>query len=48
METRWYETASDPSNPEGPSTSTANTNDDTSTCNIIDYEGRGEPFIRAY
>ncbi|KAK9297507.1 hypothetical protein QLX08_008818 [Tetragonisca angustula] len=30
METRWYETASDPSNPEGPSTSTANTNDDTS------------------
>nr|XP_033188278.1 uncharacterized protein LOC117155900 [Bombus vancouverensis nearcticus] len=30
VETRWYETPSDPSNPEGPSTSTVHTDDNTS------------------
>ncbi|XP_043515143.1 uncharacterized protein LOC122531364 [Frieseomelitta varia] len=43
METRWYETASDPSNPEGPSTSTANTNDDTSESPIIATTSQIEP-----
>lgn len=33
VETRWYETPSDPSNPEGPSTSTVHTDDNTSIFN---------------
>ncbi|KAK1135199.1 hypothetical protein K0M31_007971 [Melipona bicolor] len=43
IETRWYETASDLSNPEEPSTSTANTNDDTSESPVIAATSQIEP-----
>ncbi|KOX75031.1 hypothetical protein WN51_12716 [Melipona quadrifasciata] len=43
IETRWYETASDLSNPEEPSTSTANTNDDTNESPVIAATSQIEP-----
>ncbi|XP_048261346.1 uncharacterized protein LOC100645074 [Bombus terrestris] len=43
VETRWYETPSDPSNPEGPSTSTVHTDDNTSEYPAIATVAQTQP-----